>query len=234
VPDAGWLAAITQRMADADIVQGRTLPDPAQQGTRPFSHSVTVDEEQGCYETCNIAYRRSVVARLGGFHEGFRYRGGATNGAGPMWGEDIDLGWRAKSIGARTAFEVDAVVLHDVRPRSFLGYVRDLRRREGIVLAMARNPGLRRRCHLGVFWTRAHPPALLAAGGLALTAAATTSQRRLAGSCLVLPYLWYRTRVMPMGRRRVWPVTIPLALLADLLEIGVFVRASARHRTVVL
>ncbi|MBV8161924.1 MAG: hypothetical protein JO265_13455, partial [Acidimicrobiia bacterium] len=56
----------------------------------------------------------------------------------------------------------------------------------------------------------------------------------LGGAALTWPYLRFRTRVAPVGRRRQWPATIPLALLNDLVDIATCARASLRHRTLLL
>ncbi|MCU1450960.1 MAG: glycosyl transferase family 2, partial [Acidimicrobiales bacterium] len=232
-PDARWLAALTAQLGRAEVVQGRTLPDPAQVDGRPFSYTIEVTGEWGYYEACNIGYRRDLLERLGGFDESFRYERESADGAGPIYGEDIDLAWRAKDAGAGIVFEPEALVLHDVRRRSFVDHLRDIRRREGIVMAVSRNPSLRQQCHLHWFWMRSHPPALLALAGLALGAGRSPG-RRVAGAALTLPYIRHRTRVEPLGRRRLWPVAIPLAFVADLVEIGAFARASVRHRTLVL
>jgi glycosyltransferase involved in cell wall biosynthesis len=86
-PDPGWLAALTAASDHADISQGRTMPDPGQAGNRgPFSRTMTVPFEEGFYETCNIAYHRGLLERLGGFDESFRY----------PYGEDTDLAWRGR------------------------------------------------------------------------------------------------------------------------------------------
>jgi GT2 family glycosyltransferase len=233
VPDPGWLATLTARLGQADVVQGRTVPDPSQLDGRPFSYTIHVAGEWGYYEACNIAYRRDLLEQLGGFDESFRYDHEPPEGAGPIYGEDMDLAWRAKDVGGRIVFEPGAQVFHDVRPLTFLAHLRDIRRREGIVMAVSKTPRLRQQCHFHWFWRRSHPPALLALAGLVLLAGRAPG-RRMAGAVLLLPYVRHRTRVEPLGRRRLWPVAIPLALIADLVEIGAFARASVRHRTLVL
>jgi GT2 family glycosyltransferase len=226
-PATGWLASLVAGFEGADIVQGITMPDPAQEDRRgPFSRTLEVAEEDGYYQTCNIAYRRDLLEQLGGFHEGFRH----------PTGEDTDLAWRALEAGARTAFVEDALVHHDVRPSSFLVHLGDTWRWEGVVLAVRRHPGLRARFHRRWFWKPSHPPVLLAALGLAAASRPrTTPVRRLTALLLLLPYLWYRARVLPLpgGPRRRLAV-IPLALLADLAEVGVLAIASARYRCLLL
>jgi glycosyltransferase involved in cell wall biosynthesis len=226
VPQPGWLAALAARMQSADVVQGRTLPDPDQLAHRnAFSHSILVEDEWGFYEACNMGYRRTVLERLDGFDESFRR----------PFGEDTDLAWRARSAGASIAFEPGALVLHDVRRQSYVEHLRDLKRREGVVRAMKRNPEMRRLCHYRVFWRPAHPSALWAGIGLATLASRPRSGWRLAASAaMCLPYVRYRTHVFPTGRPRNRPVVIPLALASDLAEMAVLGAASVRYRTLLL
>jgi glycosyltransferase involved in cell wall biosynthesis len=235
-PEPRWLAALVEALGNADLAQGKTVPDPEQLAQRnAFSHSVVVEGEWGYYESCNIGYRRDLLERLGGFDEGFRYAVPGRKRAGPIFGEDTDLAWRAKAAGARTAFAANAIVRHDVLRHRYVDHLRQLPRREGVVRALKLNPALRQRCHYRWFWRPAHPPALAAAAGLAALAARPRSARRwLVAAALVAPYVRFRTRVEPTGRTRNRPVVIPLALVSDLVEIGVFARASIRYRTLLL
>ena len=120
VPQPGWLAGLLGTLGDGvDIVQGHTAPNPAHEFRRgPFSHTIWVFFEEGYYETCNIAYRREVLERLGGFDQTFRR----------AYGEDIDLAWRAKEAGARTAFGDDALVFHEITPSSYKAFCREIKR----------------------------------------------------------------------------------------------------------
>src|SRR5205085_6868290 len=74
VPQPGWLAALASGMTDADVVQGRTVLDEAQR-RGPFSPHVEVGGPSWIFQTCNIAYRRSILEAIGGFDERFRYAG---------------------------------------------------------------------------------------------------------------------------------------------------------------
>jgi glycosyltransferase involved in cell wall biosynthesis len=234
-PDAGWLGAIARALTDADLVQGRTIPDPDQLVHRnAFSHSVLAEDEWGYYEACNIGYRHEVLERHDGFDEDFRYRRRGRRTVGPIFGEDTDLAWRAKSGGARTTFDSAALVRHDVRRLTYVDHLRNMRRRQGIALALKRNPALRSTCRFRVFWRPAHPWALLAAAGLLVTMAGRSRTRLALGSALCLPYVNYRLRVYPTGRPRNRPFLVPLFLVSDLTEIGVLAGASIRYRTFVL
>jgi GT2 family glycosyltransferase len=229
VPRPGWLAALLRAIdAGADLVQGRTVPDPGQlHRRRAFARTIETTAETGFYETCNMAYRRSVLEALGGFDERFRH----------PYGEDTDLAWRAKEAGYTSAFAADAEVWHDVVPSSFLARLRDSRRREGIVLAVARHPRLREVLDNPFFYRPTHPHALLAAAGTAAWLARPRSARRLAASLLAAaPYTWHRTRGREgiWCRKREWPLYVPAFLAADLADIAVLAWASLRHRTLLL
>jgi GT2 family glycosyltransferase len=227
VPQPGWLAAIAGAVsAGADLVQGRTLPDPAQAAGRgPFSRSMEVTFEDGLYQTCNAAYRRSLLEQLGGFDERFRF----------PYGEDVDLGWRARETGASTVFCAEALVLHDVVDPGFLRHLRDLRRREGVALVLRMHPRLRPYLWRGLFFDASHPPAVLAATGLAIAAWRRSPRATVLGGALCGPWLWHRGHRRPLpGRRGRRPDTLVLALAADLVESVVLAAASARYRTLVL
>jgi glycosyltransferase involved in cell wall biosynthesis len=235
-PGPGWLRALVASLAGAEVVQGRTIPDPAQLVHRNvFSHSVLTEDEWGYYEACNMGYRREVLERLGGFDEQFQYGRGGGRAVGPIFGEDTDLAWRAKAAGASTAFDPNALVLHDMRRQSYVEHLRNMKRRQGVALAVKRNPALRSRCRYRVFWRPAHPSALLAAVGLLMIIGGRRSAGRLlAGIALCVPYVNYRMRVYPTGRPRNRPFLVPLFLVSDLTEMGVLAGASIRYRTFVL
>ena len=177
VPDARWLASLLAHMESADLVQGRTEPDPTDpRPIGPFGRTVEILEEQGHYETCNLAYRKSLLERLNGFDEDFhRLPGGPVT-----WGDDTDLGWRARKSGARTTFAADAVVYHELRPSSFRRHLQEITRRDGLVLSLRRHPEMRDYYYRRYWFNAAHPPALVAAGALAALAARPRSPLRWA------------------------------------------------------
>lgn len=228
VPQPGWLASLVDELARADLVQGRTLPDPEQRVRHrgPFSRTLEVTSETGLYPTCNMGYRRSVLDRLDGFDEHFRHPAG----------EDTDLAWRARESGALSAYRDDAVVHHDVRPSSLRSQLSDTWRWEGIVLAVARHPGLRAHLFRNPFWKPSHAPALAAVLGMvAAVSPGSPLAARLGGAAVTLPYVHHRIRTAPLvpGRRAALRL-LPAAFVADIAEVAVLTVASVRYRTLVL
>lgn len=226
-PTPTWLSALCARLAYAPVVQGRTVPDPAQVDRwGPWSHTVEVLDEGGFYETCNMGYRRSVLERLGGFDEAFRR----------PYGEDADLAWRAREAGIGTAFAADAVVHHDVSPSSWPAYIRGLPRREALVRVASDHPDLRANFPAPWFTRKTHPAALGTAAALAVVAA---RPRRLASWLLAAAtvstyYDTVRTTRRGPSSRVEWAFVLPLALVADLTEVAILARASVRHRTLLI
>lgn len=227
VPDRDWLANLLAGLDAADIVQGRTDPDPAKfDSAGPFSHLLGISQETGYYETCNIAYRRAALEAVDGFDESYRY----------PYGEDTDLAWRAKERGFRTAFASNAVVFHDVEARSYTAYLRDMKRREGLVHVLSRHPQLRRHLGLGYVFRASHPPAALVVIATALAVLRPHSKLRLLVAAGAAG--WYArecrwtTRKPP--RKVQWLAVVPLRFVADIYELAVLARASVRYRTVLL
>lgn len=226
VPAPEWLAAHLAALEHADISQGRVEADPAQAGhAGPFSRTIGVAEENGLYETCNIAYRREWLERLEGFDIRFHRSG-----------EDADLAWRAKELGASTVFVPDALVYHDVNPSSWRRAMRDTLRWTGVVDLVERHPQLRSRFGPGPTFRAAHRPALLAAAAFAFVAwAASTRRWAWAGLGLLgsVPYADLRLRRLPIvvPRRKRLGLLLP-ALAVDVAEVVVIrawrVRARAR------
>lgn len=228
VPTTKWLARLVAAFDEADLVQGQTLPNPDQQDNLgPFSRYVSVPSETGYYETCNMAYRRELLERLGGFDERFRH----------PFGEDIDLAWRAKEAGARSAFSADALVHHDIWPSSIRASWKDRFRRDGLVLAFKKHPGLRERLDKGIFYEPTHAPALAVTASTVMLVANPRSPRRwIASAASVFWYAWncQFTHPKPRRGRWAWAPVVPVAYILDLTEIAVLARDSLRYRTLQL
>lgn len=227
-PTETWVAEMTSALGRYDVVQGRTLPDPADEPNRgPFSHTLRVESEVGYYETANMGYHRSLLERLGGFDETFRF----------AYGEDCELAWRAKQLGARIGFAEGALVHHTITPSRWRSALRGTRRHEGMVQVFARHPDLRRHLQKGVFYQPTHAPALAAlAAGLALLASPRSSRRWVVSGLLGLWYSW-RCRLShakPAIGNVGWLAVVPGAFIVDLADVAVLAQASARYRTLVL
>lgn len=232
--EAGWLQSLVSGLDDADLAQGRTIPDPDEiDRMGPFSRTLSVGSEDGFYQTCNIAYRRPVLERLDGFDEAFRFPAG----------EDTDLAWRARDAGATTTFRPTAVVRHAVRPSRLWPALRDTWRWQSAPQAISRHPELRSLIYRPHIWRAAHPLVLVALAGAALAVAApwlgdwraTTAAWLVAGLSLT-PYATYRTRRHPLPgtRRRSRLLLLPAAFLIDAAEVLACLVGSVRYRTLLL
>jgi len=226
VPTPGWLDALVAPIerGDADVVQGRTLPRPDQADRAgPWSRTQLVEAENGFYQTCNIAYARSVLEALDGFHPSF---------VGPNTsGEDAELGWRAREAGYRTTFAEDALVHHAVWPSSYRAYLRD-RRRWGMVIQVIRyHPQTRALAHRRWFYRPSHLrvvaalPVIVGAGIVRWWAPLALLVALFAADLV-------RTRGRGPVRRRL--LHLAQVLVVDVVEVAVFATSSVRYRTLLL
>jgi glycosyltransferase involved in cell wall biosynthesis len=101
--DSGWVALVRAALADAPVVAGRTVTV----GKPKYGQLERVELfEKGydvTYPSCNLAYRKELFQRLGGFDVRF------------VTAEDIDLNLRAVTVGAAIRYEPRALVYHHVR-----------------------------------------------------------------------------------------------------------------------
>lgn len=222
VPDRRWLAALLRPIeaGTADFVQGRTVPRPDEvHRLGPWSRTQVVEEPNGFYQTCNMAYRRDVLEALGGFRPEF---------TGPdTAGEDTDLGWRATEAGYRFAFADEAVVHHAVWPSSFRGFLRDRRRRAMVVQVVRFHPASRRLGHRRYFYSPAHLRVTVTAG-VVIGGALVRPWLPLAGAGTAAAVHLARHR---SGRRLVHAAQ---RAAVDAAEVVEFARASIRYRTLFL
>lgn len=231
VPEPEWAESMLRALTGADIVQGQTDPDPRRApGRGPFARMVCIEQWSGRYETCNIGYRRQLLADLGGFDEAFRR----------PWGEDIDLGFRADELGVVTSFEPGARVVHDIDQQTNWRDYRALLREKWRQVFTARltrlHPAYRRLLHRRFFAHRSHEPTIL---GLAACAAAPLTAAwpatLILAAALATPYLGYRIVVdQPQCPARYYPVAIPMLFIADATEVLVMIVGSIRFRSLVL
>ncbi len=221
-PAPGWLEALLSAAGGREdaIVQGRTLPDPDELHLLwGLSRSVTVEGESDHYETCNIAYPRALVERVGGFDEGF----------GDVGGEDVDIALRAQQAGAKRVYAPDALVWHAVHVRRLPGAVREATRWVDLPYLLARHPSQRAAYDAGLFLYPSHWQLLLALAGLA-------ARKPLVALAAALPYL---RRVLSQHGRSPLALAgglaeLPAQALVDATEIATVLRGSLRHRTLFL
>lgn len=234
-PGPDWVARIVSGIeAGADVVLGRTTAaEDAWAGRGTWDHWMVTEGSDPMFSTCNIGYRRNLLARLGGFDETYT----ATRG-GAQWGEDTDLGWRAVEQGAEVTYDAGCLVQHDVVPRNWKAYCLAGLRRQGIPQLIKKHPGYRVHLERDLFLNQAHGWAPLVLVGLGAGAALVGVSAALGGAVAVLgaaPYVHFRTRVWPVpARRRELPYILPMLWAADLLETAFVVGAAAKHRVLVV
>jgi Glycosyl transferase family 2 len=211
-PAAGWLAAGTGALADAELVQGRILPDE-RSGGAPFARDVSVTAETGLYDAGNLFVGRALFDRLGGFE------------TDATW-----LAWRARRSGARTAFCAEALAHRPARALEPLEYLEDATRRRAVPGAVARVPELRGTLlHRRVFLSPRTMKLDLALAGLALAAARRSRLPLLAA----LPYALELRRHARRGGDD-WKRVAAIDAAADLLGAMALLHGSVEARTAVL
>jgi GT2 family glycosyltransferase len=221
-PAPGWLESILGADPGGEtIVIGPTEPDPEERHLlHGLARTINNPEPSGWYETCNIAYPRELLERVGGFDESIAFLG-----------EDADLGMRARKAGARVEFVHDALVWHAVHWRNLPMALRDVAKRSSRPAIVARHRELRGALWHGVFTDRDHARLLLAVAGLTLLRRAPA----LAALACV-PYV--KHHLDPSGltpwRLLRFPVRLLSIAAVDSAETLAFAASSVRHRVLVL
>jgi GT2 family glycosyltransferase len=223
-PTPEWLEALLAASAAPDIiVQGRTEPDPDESHllfTTTLSQRIV--GPSGWYETCNIAYPRELLERIGGFDAEFT-----------VGGEDTDLGIRATDVGASLVFAENALVLHAVHARPLY---RALTRPPHLdmALVLARHPRQRDALYMRTFWSRGHALLLL---GLIGAAAARGRRTAILGFAPYfaseLRHALHQPPSTVLGSARL-VVELAERFAIDLAELVANGRRSLRHRTLLL
>jgi GT2 family glycosyltransferase len=224
-PDPRWLEGLLQAAHTADIVQGRTLWAQYEPSECPgwFDRAQRIERWSGRFETCNLLISRDILERHGGFNEQFRI----------AMGEDTDLGLRATTAGAATAFAHDAVVVHHIWPCGFRDYLHQRRRYSELVELMGVNPAARGLLTGGYVLRGVH---VLVWGLIPLTFVSLLTGvpwLPLAAIAAWVVLNTYRTR------RRPFPVWQRLGystahLVAYAYETACFAVASVRYRSLVI
>jgi cellulose synthase/poly-beta-1,6-N-acetylglucosamine synthase-like glycosyltransferase len=215
MPSEGWLRACVAEFDNgAGVVQGRTEAPPS--APRPFfSHFIETTRPDGSFSTSNVAYRGDILRAAGGFDSGCDY-----------W-EDVDLGWRVVSAGARDAFAPNAVVYHQVIKQAPVAWLMHARRFANWPAKAARYRGFRRYLFLRVWVEPFHVLVSLAAAGIV----GSRLNRRYA--LLALPYVVaFPLRHGLSGRFP--PLKAAAHVVRDFFSFGALVVGSIRHRSVVL
>lgn len=174
--DPGWLEALLAAAAanPGSGVQGHTVPIERElESAGPLTRSKLIESAGPWYQTCNIAYPRQLLDRLGGFDESLR-----------TVGEDTDLGWRAIESGASIVYESRALAAHAVERIGFQGWLEVARRERLIAPLLARHPRLAAQVRTaGVFKGPNQALFVLAMFGL------FASRRNGFAAIFLLPYL---------------------------------------------
>ena len=224
-----WLAGLTSRFDAPDIglVQGQTLPEG---DVGPFDRTVRVVRQTGLYESCNIAYRRSALAEVGGMREGFGRDFGSRTGApgqggGSGFGEDTDLAWRVLRTGWQAVFEEKAVVRHAVFPGTPTSMLAEAWRTRLFPFLVNEIPELRDLLPGGRWlFRRQSAVAQLATLGIA----GALIGRRAAPAFLAVPYLAW------LSRQTHQPSTAARIAARDAVTSVALVAGSIRHRSLLL
>jgi glycosyltransferase involved in cell wall biosynthesis len=231
-PTPTWLEALVAGFVQGvGLVQGYTLPDPAQP-LEPLSRSQAVVSEYGLYETCNIAYTREVLATAGpgpfssGPMEDIRRLLGRSL-AVQAFGEDADLAWRVKRAGASSRFASHAVVHHHVFPPSRRELLRRSTLVAGFPVLVSAHPELRRAFLWGRFFLSPRRAMILAA-----VTGSVAALRWRPAMALVAPYAGALLSADTGVRRR--RKIVPARISQDVVETVALVYGSARARCLVL
>lgn len=231
-PSPRWLAALVEALQDADLATGPVLPRP-DDPRGPFDRTLWIREESPLFQTANLAVRRALARRIGGF-EPFTPVSGRRTGIRPRvdeghFGEDAVFGWRAKRAGARATFVEEALVHHAVFPRRPREFVTERWRLRYFPALVREIPELRSALTLRFFLSEHTVLFDLAA----MAAGAAVLLRRPALLVAVLPYLARRLSWRGLWRPAVGQRNAAL-VAADAVAMVALIRGSAAARRVLL
>jgi GT2 family glycosyltransferase len=134
VADADWLTYLVAKMESSDLVAcgGPNFPPPedalvpAAVAVSPGgpTHVLLADDVAEHIAGCNMAFRREVLQKLGGFDPVYRAAG-----------DDVDICWRLQDAGYTIGFSPAAVVWHFRRNtvRAYIGQQRGYGKAEALV-----------------------------------------------------------------------------------------------------
>jgi Glycosyl transferase family 2 len=219
-PAAGWLAAGTRALAEAELVQGQVLPDPRAEAG-PFASPVSVTEETGLYDAGNLFVSRALFDRLGGFE---------ADDSDALT-EDTWFGWRARRAGAATSFCAEAVSHRPAGALEPLEHLEEATRRRAVPGAVGRLPELRDTLlHRRLFLSPRTMKLDLALAGLALAAGRRSKLPLLAA----VPYALELRRHAKERGGEDWKHVAAIDGATDLLTAAALLHGSIETRTPVL
>ena len=224
-PAPDWLERILDAAGDPQVfIQGRTEADPDELAQRRgLARTMEVDKFDPWAPTCNMAYPRELLERVGGFDERF---------VAAAWGEDSDLALRVQEAGGRQVFHPEALVWHAVHPRTLAAAMREGYSRNALPMVLARHPSLRRHLHFRIFLLMSHALLVLGLGGLLLA-----RRRPWLGVLAFAPYVRHHvigSGASPAGVLRWILLSEPRSVLHDASEMAGSSVTSIRHRSLVL
>ena len=230
IAEPTWLESLVSGFReDVGIVQGLTRPMPSSpQG--PLTRSQSTPYEYGLYETCNIAYRRSVLPEPDPFspfmQQSIQRFLGRSIGR-QAFGEDVDLAWRVKRAGVGSRFAAEAVVNHHVFPSDPIYIWRRAALVAGFPVLVKRFPELRSVfLSFGLLLGRRRVAVWLAILGLASMIPAVQV-------ALLMPWLWDLLKPRRRGRRGRLKA-LPALVVRDIIETIALLYGSVRSRALVL
>ncbi|MGH9122208.1 MAG: glycosyltransferase, partial [Acidimicrobiales bacterium] len=234
LPTPGWLPALLHTFEEnphVEVVQGRVAPDPeGVAAAGPWDHTVDIGGQTPWFETCDVAYRSSALARVGGFDESDELTGRGEGGR--AFGEDAVLAWKVLQSGGEAAFVPEALVHHRVVPATFQKTLSEWRHFQGFPGLVKRSGVVRDSLFLGLFLNRQTARFDLALVGIA----GALITRRPVLAVAALPWLRWR---WPVARRQAGGTREALVLLAQRgaiegVGLASLIEGSARHRRLVL
>jgi hypothetical protein len=223
-PAPSWLESLLAAWDDQAVLQGRTEPDPRQlQALRGFARTQEIVGGSPWFETCNMAYARSLLEAVGGFDEAFI-----------LDGEDTDLALRALAAGGRYRYVEEALVWHAVHSHTLMHALRFAAGSTSLPLVFRRHPAHRRHLLAGVFRNEAHASLTFA------ILVALICRNRLAVALGLAPYLSRMvshevatTKPSPRAMAR-FLVFLPGRFAVDLARLLGTARGAIRHKTLML
>jgi len=90
-------------------------------------HTNKITEQDDCYATCNIFYRKKALIEVGGFDHRFF-----------PW-EDTDLAWSLLEKGYKIVFSKDMLVYHETNYISFPKYLKKLKKHQELFALFVKN-----------------------------------------------------------------------------------------------